>query len=401
LHVRFVIDQQQLVHSSIRPRSIPAIRNWETGKKFSANQEFGFYINRCARHFRRLLIEDETTMTSNIRHDWTRDELRAVHDLPLLDLVFRAASAHRANHDAREMQVCKLISIKTGACPEDCSYCAQSSRYETDVSPESLLSKDNVMEIARRAKENGISRVCMGAAWREVKDNGQFDRVLDMVKDVTGMGMEVCCTLGMLTEPQARRLEEAGLYAYNHNVDSSAEFYETIITTRTYADRLRTIENVRKTSVTVCCGGIIGLGETVDDRIAMLQTLASMRPQPESVPINILAKVPGTPLAGNPDVPFWDVLRMIATTRIALPKSDVRLTAGRAKLSDVEQAFCYLAGANSIFSSETRQMLTKAVPSPSYDADKVLLDLLGMKMREPFSEKTGRKEAEPVAAVCS
>jgi biotin synthase len=219
-----------------------------------------------------------------------------------------------------------------------------------------------------------------------VKENGQFDRVLDMVKEVTDMGMEVCCTLGMLTEPQAKRLEEAGLYAYNHNVDTSPEFYETIITTRTYADRLRTIENVRKTNVTVCCGGIIGLGESVEDRIGMLQTLASMRPQPESVPINILAKVAGTPMAENPDVPFWEVLRMIATARILLPKSDVRLTAGRAKLSQVEQAFCFFAGANSIFSSETQTMLTKAVPSPSYDADKVLLDLLGMKMREPFAD---------------
>ncbi len=333
-------------------------------------------------------------MTPTVRHDWTREEIRAIHDLPLLDLVFRAASVHRENHDAREMQVCKLISIKTGACPEDCSYCAQSSRYETDIKPESLLSKDSVMEIARRAKENGISRVCMGAAWREAKDNTQFDRVVDMVKDVTGMGMEVCCTLGMLTETQAKRLEDAGLYAYNHNVDSSAEFYETIITTRTYADRLRTIENVRKTNVTVCCGGIIGLGETVDDRIGMLQTLASMQPQPESVPINILAKVPGTPMADNPDVPFWEVLRMIATTRILLPKSDVRLTAGRAKLSPVEQTFCFLAGANSIFSSETQTMLTKAVPSPSYDADKQLLDLLGMKRRGPFQEK-----AESACAV--
>jgi biotin synthase len=209
-----------------------------------------------------------------------------------------------------------------------------------------------------------------------------------MVKEVTAMGMEVCCTLGMLTEAQAKRLEDAGLYAYNHNVDTSPEFYETIITTRTYADRLRTIENVRKTNVTVCCGGIIGLGESVDDRIGMLQTLTSMRPQPESVPINILAKVPGTPLAENPEVPFWEVLRMIATTRILLPKSDVRLTAGRAKLSQVEQAFCFFAGANSIFSSETQTMLTKAVPSPSYDADKELLDLLGLKMREPFAEKS-------------
>ena len=326
-------------------------------------------------------------MSDTIRHDWTRAEIRAIHDSPLLDLVFRAATLHREHHDAREMQVCKLISIKTGACPEDCAYCAQSSRYETEITPQALLKKETVMEIAQRAKENGVSRVCMGAAWREVKDGPQFDRVVDMVRDVTGMGIEVCCTLGMLTESQAKRLEDAGLYAYNHNVDSSEEFYETIITTRTYADRLKTIGNVRKTNVTVCCGGIIGLGESVEDRVGMLHTIATMNPQPESVPINILSKVPGTPLGENPDVPFWDVLRMIATTRILVPLSDVRLTAGRSKLSDVEQAFCFLAGANSIFSSETQTMLTKAVPSPSYDADKELLDMLGMTMREPFSVK--------------
>ena len=327
-------------------------------------------------------------MNDCLRHDWTRDEIRAIHDSPLLDLVFRAATVHREHHDAREMQVCKLISIKTGACPEDCAYCAQSSRYETEITPQALLKKETVMEIAQRAKENGVSRVCMGAAWREVKDGPQFDRVVDMVRDVTGMGIEVCCTLGMLSESQARRLEDAGLYAYNHNVDSSEEFYETIITTRTYADRLKTIGNVRKTNVTVCCGGIIGLGEGVDDRVGMLHTIATMNPQPESVPINILSKVPGTPLGENPDVPFWEVLRMIATTRILVPRSDVRLTAGRSKLSYVEQAFCFLAGANSIFSSETQTMLTKAVPSPSYDADKQLLDLLGMTMREPFGEKS-------------
>ena len=323
-------------------------------------------------------------MSDTIRHDWTRAEIRAIHDSPLLDLVFRAATVHREHHDAREMQVCKLISIKTGACPEDCAYCAQSSRYETEITPQTLLKKEAVMEIAQRAKENGVSRVCMGAAWREVKDGPQFDRVVDMVRDVTSMGIEVCCTLGMLTESQAKRLEDAGLYAYNHNVDSSEEFYETIITTRTYADRLTTIGYVRKTNVTVCCGGIIGLGETVEDRVGMLHTIATMNPQPESVPINILSKVPGTPLGENPDVPFWDVLRMIATTRILVPLSDVRLTAGRSKLSDVEQAFCFLAGANSIFSSETQTMLTKAVPSPSYDADKQLLDMLGMTMRGPF-----------------
>ena len=333
-------------------------------------------------------------MNDCIRHDWTRDEIRAIHDSPLLDLVFRAATVHREHHDAREMQVCKLISIKTGACPEDCAYCAQSSRYETEITPQALLQKETVMEIAQRAKENGVSRVCMGAAWREVKDGPQFDRVVDMVRDVTGMGIEVCCTLGMLTESQAKRLEEAGLYAYNHNVDSSEEFYETIITTRTYADRLKTIGNVRKTSVTVCCGGIIGLGEGVEDRVSMLHTIATMNPQPESVPINILSKVPGTPLGKNPDVPFWEVLRMIATTRILVPLSDVRLTAGRSKLSDVEQAFCYLAGANSIFSSETQTMLTKAVPSPSYDADKQLLDLLGMTMREPFQSSPNPRQTE-------
>ena len=337
-------------------------------------------------------------MTDTVRHDWTREEIRAIHDMPLLDLVFRAATVHRQHHDGREMQVCKLISIKTGACPEDCAYCAQSSRYETEITPQALLKKETVMEIAQRAKTNGVSRVCMGAAWREVKDGPQFDRVVDMVRDVTGMGIEVCCTLGMLSESQAKRLEDAGLYAYNHNVDSSAEFYETIITTRSYADRLNTIENVRKTNVTVCCGGIIGLGEGVEDRVGMLHTIATMQPHPESVPINILSKVPGTPMAENPDVPFWEVLRMIATTRILVPLSDVRLTAGRSKLSPVEQAFCFLAGANSIFSSETQTMLTKAVPSPSYDADKQLLDLLGMTMREPFQSSPNARAAELAGA---
>jgi len=333
-------------------------------------------------------------MTDTVRHDWTRDEIRAIYNSPLLDLVYRAATVYRQHHNAQEMQVCKLISIKTGACPEDCSYCAQSSRYETDITPQTLLSKETVKEIAARAQASGVSRVCMGAAWRQVKDGPQFDKVVEMVREVTDMGMEVCCTLGMLTADQAKRLEDAGLYAYNHNVDSSAEFYETIITTRTYADRLKTIENVRQTNVTVCCGGIIGLGEDVEDRVGMLHTIASMKPHPESVPINILSKVPGTPMADNPDVPFWDVLRMIATTRIVVPKSDVRLTAGRAKLSDVEQAFCFLAGANSIFSSETETMLTKAVPSPSYDADKALLDLLGLNMRTPFQSTPNPRKAE-------
>lgn len=326
---------------------------------------------------------------SAVRHDWTRAEIREIYDSPLLDLVFRAAQVHREHHDGREVQVCKLISIKTGACPEDCSYCSQSSRYQTDVTPQPLMPREEVLEIARRAKETGVTRVCMGAAWREVKDSRQFDKVLDMVKDVTAMGMEVCCTLGMLTEDQAKRLEDAGLYAYNHNLDTSEEYYETIITTRTYKDRLDTIENVRKTNITVCSGGIIGLGESVDDRVSMLHTLATMDPHPESVPVNILSKVPGTPLANNPDVPVWDIIRMVATSRIVFPKSMVRLSAGRVKLSPAEQAMCFMAGANSIFSSESKIMLTKAVPSPAYDEDKALLATLGLTMRPPF------KDAQP------
>ncbi len=336
-------------------------------------------------------------MTADIRHDWSLEELRALHDLPLLELVFRAATVHRRFHDPAEMQVSKLISIKTGACPEDCSYCAQSSRYSTGVNPERLMEKEKVVEIAARAKEAGVSRVCLGAAWREVKDNAQFDRVLDMVRGVTDMGMEVCCTLGMLTEGQAKRLEDAGLYAYNHNVDSSAEFYETIITTRTYADRLKTLENVRKTNLTMCSGGIIGLGETTDDRLKMIQTLSQVQPHPESVPINILSKVAGTPMAENDDVAVWDVIRMIAVARIVMPKSDVRLTAGRVKLDDTAQALCFMAGANSIFSSETEFMLTKAVPSPSYDKDRALLDALGLKMREPFKYGRPQDRAELTA----
>ena len=325
-----------------------------------------------------------------IRHDWTLAELQAVYDLPLLELVFRAAAVHREHHNPREMQVSKLISIKTGACPEDCSYCAQSSRYSTGVEAERMMDKCQVLDIATRAKAAGVSRVCLGAAWRSVKDDNRFDQVLDMVRGVTDLGLEVCCTLGMLSTEQAQKLEDAGLYAYNHNVDSSAEFYETIITTRTYADRLNTLENVRKTNLTVCSGGIIGLGETPTDRLKMLQTLATIRPHPESVPINILSKVAGTPLANNAEVPVWDVIRMIATARIVMPKSDVRLTAGRVKLDATAQALCFLAGANSIFSSETEFMLTKAVPSPSYDADHVLLEALGMTLREPF--KLGRPQ---------
>ncbi|MEC4819837.1 MAG: biotin synthase BioB [Scytonema sp. PMC 1069.18] len=320
-----------------------------------------------------------------IRHDWQEVEIREIYNTPLLELIYQAASVHRQYHDPKKIQVCKLISIKTGGCPEDCSYCAQSSRYKTEVKPQALLEKETVLGIAQQAKESGVSRVCMGAAWREVRDNSQFEQVLEMVKEVTAMGLEVCCTLGMLTEAHAKRLEEAGLYAYNHNLDTSRDYYSTIITTRTYDDRLNTINNVRQTNVTVCSGGILGLGESVDNRVSMLHTLANLSPHPESVPINILSKVEGTPLENQPDIPIWDVVRAIATARIIMPTSDVRLSAGRAKLSQVEQAFCFLAGANSIFSSDNGHMLTVTTPCPGYDADREMLNLLGLEMRSPFT----------------
>jgi biotin synthase len=336
-------------------------------------------------------------MSSEIRHDWTLNEVRSVYSTPLLELVFSAATVHRRHHDPAEVQVCKLISIKTGGCPEDCAYCSQSARYQTEIKASPLMEKDEVLEIARRAKAVGVSRVCMGAAWREVRDGKQFERVLEMVKDVTDMGVEVCCTLGMLNEDQARRLDEAGLYAYNHNLDTSEQFYSSIITTRTYYDRLNTLANVRKTGVTVCCGGIIGLGESEDDRIAMLHTLSRFDPHPESVPINVLSKVQGTPLADQPDVEIWETVRMIATARILMPGSVVRLSAGRHRMSESDQALCFLAGANSIFSSENQQMLTRAVPCADYETDRSLLETLGLKMRPAFKE--GNRGANATPAV--
>ena len=332
-------------------------------------------------------------MSVGIRYDWQQSEIRAIYDAPFLELVYRAASVHRQYHDPKQIQVCKLISIKTGACPEDCGYCAQSSRYKTEVKPEALLDKDTVLGIARQAKVSGVSRVCMGAAWREVRDNSQFDQVLDMVKEVTSLGLEVCCTLGMLNQNQAERLEAAGLYAYNHNLDTSQEYYSTIITTRTYDDRLNTINNVRQTNVTVCSGGILGLGETAEDRVSMLHTLSNLHPHPESVPINILSKVKGTPLENQEDVPVWDVIRMIATARIIMPASDVRLSAGRAKLSQVEQALCFLVGANSIFSSDDGHMLTVTTPCPGYDADQQMMSLLGLEPRAPFVKQDLKDKA--------
>ena len=343
-------------------------------------------------------LKERLSTESAIRHDWTIEEVRALFETPLLELVFRAAQVHRKFHDPTQLQVCRLISIKTGGCPEDCAYCSQSSRYETEITASPLMDKDEVLQIARRAKKAGVTRICMGAAWREVRDGKQFDRVLDMVRDVTALGVEVCCTLGMLSEDQARRLEEAGLYAYNHNLDTSERYYSKIITTRTYSDRLDTIANVRRTGVTVCCGGILGLGESVEDRIALLHTLATFDPHPESVPINVLSKVRGTPLENHPDVPVWDTVRMIAAARVLMPASVVRLSAGRAKLSHSDQALCFLAGANSIFSSDEGKMLTRAVPCADYQSDRELLAGLGLTMRPAFDGRAAHGAREPATA---
>lgn len=318
------------------------------------------------------------------KHDWTKEEIAAIYHSPLLDLIYRAATIHRQNQDYSEVQVSSLLSIKTGGCSEDCSYCPQAARYNTGVEVQALMSLDQVTAAAQKAKDGGASRLCMGAAWREVRDNRDFDKVIDMVKAVNSLDMEVCCTLGMLTAPQAERLAEAGLYAYNHNLDTSEDDYKRIISTRTFDDRLKTIENVRKAKITVCSGGIIGLGETVEDRVSMLKTLSNMEQHPESVPINALVPVKGTPMENQPRVPIWDMIRMIATARIIMPKTVVRLSAGRTEMSLTDQAFCFMAGANSIFAGD--KLLT--TPNPEFNADMQMFEILGLKPREAF--KNGR-----------
>lgn len=314
---------------------------------------------------------------TTIRNNWTTKEIEDIYHLPLLELVYQAATVHRNWHKPNEVQVCTLLSVKTGGCPEDCSYCGQAARYHTGITVKSLMSKKDVVAIAQRAKDSGSSRFCMAAAWREVRDNRDFENILEMVQGVNEIGLEVCCTLGMLTETQAERLQEAGLYAYNHNLDSSKEYYEEIISTRTYDDRLSTLKNVRKAGITVCSGGIIGLGETHADRINMLHTLATLPKHPESVPVNALARVKGTPLADLPKVDSWEMVRMIATARILMPESMVRLSAGRAEMTTEEQSWCFMAGANSIFTSESEELLV--TPNPRLDDDRKMFDLLGLK----------------------
>ena len=322
-------------------------------------------------------------MDAIIRNNWKIEEIQEIYNSPLLELIYRAATIHRQYNNTGEVQVCTLLSIKTGGCSEDCAYCPQAARYSTGVDVHALMQKDQVLEYAAKAKAAGSTRFCMGAAWREVRDNRDFDRVIDMVKGVNEMGMEVCCTLGMLTETQAQKLADAGLYAYNHNLDTSKEYYTEIITTRTYDDRLETLDNVRKAGISVCCGGIVGLGETHADRIKMLHTLSTMPEHPESVPINALVAVAGTPLENNQKVDVWDMVKMIATARILMPKAMVRLSAGRATMSVSDQALCFMAGANSIFTGE--KLLT--TPNPTFDEDQAMFNLLGITPREAFKEE--------------
>ena len=317
-----------------------------------------------------------------LKNNWTIDEIREIYHSPILDLVFRAASIHRENNQIGEVQVCTLLSVKTGGCPEDCSYCPQAARYNTGVKVHKLLEKTEVLEKALEAKNAGSTRFCMGAAWREIRDNSDFDKVLDMVEGVNEMGMEVCCTMGMLTEEQADKLKKAGLYAYNHNLDTSESFYDKIITTRGFDDRLETIGNVRKAGISVCSGGIIGLGESHDERIGMLYTLSTMVEHPESVPVNALVAVEGTPLEEMKRVSVWEMVSMIATARILMPKTMIRLSAGRLDMPVSEQAFCFMAGANSIFAGD--KLLT--TPNPTFTDDMAMFELLGLNPRKAFKD---------------
>lgn len=309
----------------------------------------------------------------NIRHDWKRSEVIDLFNLPFNDLIFQAASVHRANHDPNAVQISTLLSIKTGGCAEDCKYCPQSASYDTPVKAEKLTTVQHVREEAAKAKAAGASRFCMGAAWRSPKQR-DMDNVIEMVKAVKDLGLESCCTLGMLTKDQAQQLKDAGLDYYNHNIDTSPEYYGNIITTRTFQDRLDTLENVREVGMKTCCGGIVGMGEQVDDRAGMLLTLANLPQHPESVPINMLVQVEGTPFAANEKVEPLDFVRMIAVARIMMPKSAVRLSAGREDMSDEMQALCFLAGANSIFYGE--KLLTTT--NPEVNEDKELFSKLGI-----------------------
>ena len=324
-----------------------------------------------------------------LRHDWTAEEIASLLDLPLPELLYCAQTAHRAFHNPDEVQGCTLLSIKTGGCPEDCAYCPQAARYNTVVDAQALLSVDETLDAAATARDNGATRFCMGAAWRDAPEGDEFERVVEMVRGVRSLGLEACCTLGMLTRQQAERLAEAGLTAYNHNLDTSPEFYGEIITTRRYQERLDTLGRVRAAGITVCCGGIIGMGESHADRIGLLRELATQAPHPESVPINLLVRVEGTPLAAQRSVDPLELVRMVAAARILMPASMVRLSAGRLSLSDEAQALCFIGGANSIFMGD--KLLTTS--NPEMDRDRQLLDKLGMRLMSEPVTMTGSEGA--------
>lgn len=325
-------------------------------------------------------LEADRAIRDGPRNDWTRPQIQSIYDSPILDLLFQGAQVHRHAHNFREVQQCTLLSIKTGGCSEDCSYCPQSSRYDTGVKGQRMMNKDTVIEAAKKAKEAGSTRFCMGAAWRDtVGRKTNFSQILGYVKEIREMGMEVCCTLGMLEKQQAEDLKKAGLTAYNHNLDTSREFYPNIITTRSYDERLQTLEFVREAGINVCCGGIIGLGETAEDRVGLLHTLATLPAHPESVPINALVAVKGTPLEDQKPVEIWEMIRMIATARIVMPSAMVRLSAGRIRFSMPEQALCFLAGANSIFTGE--KLLTTA--NNDFNADQDMFKILGLLPKPP------------------
>ncbi|HET9943255.1 MAG TPA: biotin synthase BioB [Terriglobia bacterium] len=313
---------------------------------------------------------------SELRHDWTVVEIEGIYALPLPELIFRAQTAHRKYHKSDEVQGCVLLSVKTGGCPEDCAYCPQSAHYDTGLDSQSLLDVREALSAAAAARRQGATRFCMGAAWRDIPQDSRFDRVLEMVRGVRALGMEACCTLGMLTQEQANLLAEAGLTAYNHNLDTSPDYYGNIISTRTYQERLDTLGRVRTAGITVCCGGIIGMGESRRERCGLLQQLAVQNPHPESVPINLLVRVEGTPLESEAAIEPLELVRSIATARIIMPSSMVRLSAGRLGLSEEAQALCFLSGANSIFMGD--RLLT--TPNPEADADRALLDKLGMRL---------------------
>jgi len=317
-------------------------------------------------------------MDGDIRHDWTTEEVEERYRLPLTELVYRAQGVHRRHHDPAAVQRCTLLSIKTGACPEDCAYCPQSARYETGVERQELLPPETVLAAARAAREDGSTRFCMGAAWRDAKEGRAFAQVLEMVAGVAGLGLEVCATLGMLTADQARRLQAAGLTAYNHNLDTSPEFYPRIITTRTYQERLDTIARVQEAGIKVCCGGIVGMGESARDRCALLAHLGRLDPHPESLPVNLLVRIPGTPLAEAPDLDPFELVRTVACARLVAPRARVRLSAGRLALTAEAQALCFLAGANSIFAGE--KLLTSR--NPGVGEDERLAARLGMRFLE-------------------